>query len=95
MIILYRVSIKLVLLSMLLLLGFVGYETGLCLDDYREVKNVFQGAKGQIDALEVEIAELNEEKELLASDLTFYEQLAREEFGMVKEDEVVYIVPLQ
>ncbi|HID96430.1 MAG TPA: septum formation initiator family protein [Candidatus Latescibacteria bacterium] len=48
--------------------------------------------KGEIGVLKREEAELKRKRQLLLSDLDYIEKMAREEYGMVKEGEMIYKV---
>ena len=70
-------------------LGYYAYQEILFRDGVRQVHDQF---KSYVDGVEVHTVELKEERDRLATDFSYYEQLAREELGMVKDSEVVFLV---
>jgi len=77
--------------AMLILLGHHSYEG---IKTYRDVDRARDHLENQVDMLDQEIVELKEEHDRLLTDMSYYEQLGREAFGMIKPNETVYIVPL-
>ena len=90
----YNLTVKLVLLSMVVLLAIVGHRSVESLGEYREVSSLHQQLSHQVESLRQENFVLEEEQHRLQTDYSYYEQLGREEFGMVRPNEKVYIVPL-
>ena len=90
----YNLSFKLLLVTMVALLVIMGRHSYLSLAECREAEDTHSQLNNQIFMLKQENHELKEEATRLVNDMSYYEQLGREVFGMVKEDEVVYIVPL-
>ena len=61
-------------------------------NDVREAKSTLEK---NVQAIRGQLAELKEEHTRLTDDLSYYEQLGREELGMIRPDELVFIVPLR
>ncbi len=89
-----KILIKLVLVSMALLMVVLGDRTYNSVQSYSNVEGSHGKLSDKIDTLHHEIEMLETERERLSKDYSYYEQISREAFGMIKEDEVVYIVPL-
>ena len=90
----YRITLRLVMVSMAALLVVLAHRTYQSLETYRDVETLHRSLQERVDSLKLENAELERENERLATDFSYYEQLGREEFGMIKEGETIYIVPL-
>lgn len=91
---LHRLTIRLVLASMIVLLMVLGHRAVQTVEFFRGVDDNHRRLKDQVEMLSHDIGVLTEERQRLATDYSYYEQLSRESFGMIKEDEVVYIVKL-
>lgn len=91
---LYRTIVKSLLALMALAVIFTAYHAYGKWERYSEVKAHYDNATSHVKVLEEEIEALENELDRLKHDPSYYEQLAREEFGMVRPDETVYIVEL-
>ncbi len=90
----YRLTRRLVLASMVALLLVLIHRSVDCVITYRDVETNHDKLSARMEDLQLRNAELEQECNRLATDFSYYEQLAREEFGYVKADEVIYLVPL-
>ena len=89
-----RFLLRLSFVSLLGLLVVLGQRSYDCYCEYRDVQNAHHNLTAKIQDAKIEIVELALERDRLEKDPTYFEQLAREEFGMVRDNEVVYIVNL-
>ena len=86
---------KMVLLGMvagLVAMGRVAVESW---DEYQMVQHTHNKLNDLHSVLLFDVEQKRRELELLETDPTYYQQLAREEFGMVRGNEIVFIVPLE
>ena len=58
----------------------------------RERARQIEALRGEIETVEAENRQLEAEVEKLKNDLAIIERIARERYGMVKENETVYMV---
>ncbi len=91
---LYRFLVNSVIVTMVALLLLVGHRSFQSLKAAEEVDYSHEQIQTRVESLKIKIAGMEQEIERLKSDPSYYEQLAREEFGMIKENERVYLVPL-
>lgn len=85
---------RLLLVAMTVLVGLLVYDAPHVLADYNEVAAAYESLSDHIGQLEQDNHLLRLENERLVSDMAYYEQLGRELFGLVKENETVFIVEL-
>jgi cell division protein FtsB len=90
----YRTSFRLVLAAMVVMLGLLVQKSVESMQAYREVAGAAGQLSEQIEEIRQGNALLTAENERLLTDMAYYEQLGREVFGLVKPDEMVYIVNL-
>ncbi|RJO70314.1 MAG: hypothetical protein C4523_05525 [Myxococcales bacterium] len=91
---LQRLFVRAVLAALFICIAVVAQRTYLSYRDFAEVEAAQNTLQSRIDEQRLELRELEEEKQRLMNDFSYYEQLGREEFGMIKKDETVYLVPL-
>ena len=80
---------------MVLVVLFFAQRSYHSLCEYEEVRETYAILHNQVELLKQENQEMKEESKRLSSDMSYYEQLGREEFGLVKSNERVFIVPLK
>lgn len=91
----YKFTVNLLLSVMVLAVLFFAQRSYVSIQEYKEVQDTYNILNSRVEVLELENQEMKEENARLSKDMTYYEQLGREEFGLVKENERVFIVPLK
>lgn len=89
-----RIFVRFGLVVLMALFIFLCHQTIIGASNYHKKKIILDQLDGEVKSLKLEKAKLNGELKLLNEDSSYYEQLAREEFGMIKNGELVYISPL-
>ncbi len=88
-----RIFVRIVVLAVFLALLWLLFAPGLGLISYRRASHRVEDLQKRIRTLERQNAELEEEIDRLEHDDAYLEKLAREKYGMLKENEEVFIFP--
>ncbi len=86
---------KILLLAMLAALVATGRVAVESWDEYQMACQTQSQLNDIHSGLLFDVEQKRRELDLLDTDSTYYQQLAREEFGMVRGNEIVFIVPLE
>lgn len=88
-----RMLVRLLIAVMLVAMVLIARHTYESFNTYQAVDEARDRVDQHVKALEQEILALKEEHWRFKNDKSYYEQLGRQEFGMIGKDETVFIVP--
>jgi len=91
----YRITVRLLLSVMVMAVLFFAQRSYVSIQEYNEVQDTYDILNSRVESLQLENQEMKEENVRLSKDMSYYEQLGREEFGLIKKNERVFIVPLK
>lgn len=90
-----RYVLYLAITSMMAFTALISWNIRQSLQVYDGVREAQATLNKNVRELRVQLADLEEERARLADDMGYYEQLGREELGMIRPEELVFIIPLR